>query len=101
MQGCQDNESCSNILNFLERLDDRIKCTHRETVAVVSERAIYVWGSCSVIQRRPCAGDSSSVVQRGPYVGAAVVSFREGHMLGAAVVSFLSLIHISEPTRLA
>ena len=33
--GCQENESCSNILNFLERLDDRIRCTHEETVAVV------------------------------------------------------------------
>ena len=34
--GYQKNESCSNwILNFLERLDDRIRCTHEETVAVV------------------------------------------------------------------
>ena len=32
---CQDNESCSKILNFLERVDDRIRCTHEETVAVV------------------------------------------------------------------
>ena len=33
--GCQQNESCSNVLNFLERLDDRIWCIHEETVAVV------------------------------------------------------------------
>ena len=32
--GCQENESCSRVLNFLERLDDRITCT-LETVAVV------------------------------------------------------------------
>ena len=31
--GCQENESCSKALNFLERLDDRIRCTHEETVA--------------------------------------------------------------------
>ena len=35
MTGCQDNKSCSKVLNFLERLDDRIRCTHKETVAVV------------------------------------------------------------------
>ena len=29
------NESCSKVLNFLERLDDIISCTHLETVAVV------------------------------------------------------------------
>ena len=33
--GCQENESCSNDLNFLQRLDDRIRCSHEETVAVV------------------------------------------------------------------
>ena len=33
--GCQENKSCSKVLNFLERLDDRIRCTHEETVAVV------------------------------------------------------------------
>ena len=33
--GCQENESCSKVLNFLERLDDRIRCTDQETVAVV------------------------------------------------------------------
>ena len=26
--GCQKNESCSNVLNFLEKLDDKIRCTH-------------------------------------------------------------------------
>ena len=31
----QENESCSKVLNFLERLDDRIRCTHEETAAVV------------------------------------------------------------------
>ena len=31
--GCQENESCSKVLDFLERLDDRIRCTHEETVA--------------------------------------------------------------------
>ena len=35
MTGCQENKSCSKVLNFLERLDDRITCTHKETVAVV------------------------------------------------------------------
>ena len=33
--GCQENKSCSKVLNFLERMDDRITCTHEETVAVV------------------------------------------------------------------
>ena len=32
---CQKNESCSKVLNFLERLDDRIRCTRKERVAVV------------------------------------------------------------------
>ena len=27
MTGCQENKSCSKVLNFLERLDDRIRCT--------------------------------------------------------------------------
>ena len=36
--GCQENKSCSKVLNFLERLDDRIKCIHEETVAVVKPR---------------------------------------------------------------
>ena len=35
MTGCQENKSYSKVLNFLERLDDRIRCTHKETVAVV------------------------------------------------------------------
>ena len=35
MTGCQENKSCSKVLNFLERLDDRIRCTHKKTVAVV------------------------------------------------------------------
>ena len=33
--GCRENESCSKVWKFLERLDDRIRCTHDETVAVV------------------------------------------------------------------
>ena len=33
--GCQENESCSKVVNFLERMGDRIMCTHEETVAVV------------------------------------------------------------------
>ena len=33
--GCQENKSYSKVLNFLERLDDRIRWTHEETVAVV------------------------------------------------------------------
>ena len=32
---CKESEPCSNGLNFLERLDDRIRCTHEKTVAVV------------------------------------------------------------------
>ena len=34
VMGCQENKSCSKVQNFLERLDDRIRCTHKETVAV-------------------------------------------------------------------
>ena len=33
--GCQEHKSCGKVLNFLERLDDRIRCTHEETIAVV------------------------------------------------------------------
>ena len=33
--GCQENESCGKGLTFLERFDDRIRCTHEETAAVV------------------------------------------------------------------
>ena len=36
--GCQENKSCSKVLNFRERLDDRIRRTHEETVAVVKPR---------------------------------------------------------------
>ena len=35
MTGCQENKSCSKVLNFLERLDDIIRCAHKESVAVV------------------------------------------------------------------
>ena len=35
VSGCQENKSCSKVLNFLERLVDRTGCTHEETVAVV------------------------------------------------------------------
>ena len=35
VMGCQENESCSKGLNFMERLDDRTGCTKEETVAVV------------------------------------------------------------------
>ena len=31
MEGCEENESCSKVLNYLVRLDDRIRCTHEET----------------------------------------------------------------------
>ena len=36
--GCQENESCSKVLNFLKWLDDRIRYTHEETMAVVKPR---------------------------------------------------------------
>ena len=38
MTRCHENESCSKVLNFLERLDDRIGCTHKETVTVIKPR---------------------------------------------------------------
>ena len=38
MTRCHENESCSKVLNFLERLDDRIGCTHEETVTVIKPR---------------------------------------------------------------
>ena len=38
MTRCHENESCSKVLNFLERLDDRIACTHEETVTVIKPR---------------------------------------------------------------
>ena len=28
--GCQENESCVKVLNFLERLDERIRYTHAD-----------------------------------------------------------------------
>ena len=28
--GCQEHKSCGKVLNFLERLDDRIRCTHED-----------------------------------------------------------------------
>ena len=31
--GCQENESFRKVLNLLKWLDDRIRCTHEETVA--------------------------------------------------------------------
>ena len=41
-KGCQENESCrkffqifQKVLDFLESLDDRIRCTHEDTVAIV------------------------------------------------------------------
>ena len=40
--GCQENKSCSKVLNFLERLDDRIRCTHEETV-VASSVLVESW----------------------------------------------------------
>ena len=38
MTRCHEDESCSIILNFLERLDDRIRCAHEETVTVIKPR---------------------------------------------------------------
>ena len=34
MTRCHEDESCSKVLNFLERLDDRIRCAQEETVTV-------------------------------------------------------------------
>ena len=34
-QRCQENEPCSRFQFLGEKLDDRIRCTHEETVAVV------------------------------------------------------------------
>ena len=33
--GFQENKSCSKVLNFPERVNDKFRCTHEETVAVV------------------------------------------------------------------
>ena len=38
MTMCHENESCNKVLNFLERLDDRIGCAHEETVTVIKLR---------------------------------------------------------------
>ena len=38
MTRCHENESCSKVLNFLERLDDRIGWTHEETLTVIKPR---------------------------------------------------------------
>ena len=38
MTRCHENESCSKVLNFLERLGDRIGCAHEETVTVIKLR---------------------------------------------------------------
>ena len=35
MTRCQEDESCSKVLNFLERLDDRIGRAHEQTVAII------------------------------------------------------------------
>ena len=40
MTRCHENESCSKVLNFLERLDDRIGCANEETVTVSSMKEI-------------------------------------------------------------
>ena len=49
--GCQENESCSKVLNFLERLDDRIRCTHEETVAA-DPSLDFIKGELEDIMRR-------------------------------------------------
>ena len=38
MTRCHEDESCSKVLNFLERLDDRFGCAHEETVTVIKPR---------------------------------------------------------------
>ena len=38
MTRCHEDESCSKVLNFLERLDDRTGCAHEETVTVIKPR---------------------------------------------------------------
>ena len=38
MMRCHENESCSKVLNFLERLDDRSGCAHEETVTIIKPR---------------------------------------------------------------
>ena len=52
MMRCHEDESCSKVLNFLERLDDRTGCTHEETVTVIKPREDVggnrVWVASSV-----------------------------------------------------
>ena len=52
MTRCDEDESCSKILNFLKRLDDRIGCAHEETVTVIKPREDVggnrVWVASSV-----------------------------------------------------
>ena len=52
MMRCHENESCSEVLNFLERLDDRTGCTHEETFTVIKPREDVggnrVWVASSV-----------------------------------------------------
>ena len=38
MTRCDEDESCSKVLNFLERLDDRTGCVLEETVTVIKPR---------------------------------------------------------------
>ena len=37
MTRCHEDEFSSKVLNFLERLDDRIGCAHEETVTIMNE----------------------------------------------------------------
>ena len=56
--GCQENGSCNKVLNFLERLDDKVRCTHEETTAVVLalKRSIKtVYGGLSALSWLPSA----------------------------------------------
>ena len=38
MTRCHEDESCSRVLNFLEKLDDRIVCVHEKTDRVIKPR---------------------------------------------------------------
>ena len=38
MAKCHEDESRSKVLNFLERLDDRVGCAYEETVTVITPR---------------------------------------------------------------
>ena len=35
MMRCYEDESCRKVLNFVERLDDRIGCAQEETVTII------------------------------------------------------------------